>query len=272
MCGFAGVVAWADRFRVTREMIVGMSARVAHRGPDGEGILLNHEAEVTRGRPQVALAHRRLAILDLDPRSNQPFGDGQGRWVVFNGEIYNFRQLRAELSSLRPDYAWRTTGDTEVLLVAYLQWGGDCVRHLEGMFAFALWDEPQKSLLLARDRMGQKPLYVATVRDTTETAGDRVGAVAFASEVGALFALPWVDRSIDEAGLVEYLAWGHTSFAQGIYRGINQVAPGAIREAVDGKISRDVPYWSECEDGASRLTREERSALQEIPSRPRESW
>ncbi|HEY2584762.1 MAG TPA: asparagine synthase (glutamine-hydrolyzing) [Tepidisphaeraceae bacterium] len=247
MCGFAGVVAWADRFRATREMIGGMSARVAHRGPDGEGILLNHEVGVSRERPQVGLAHRRLAILDLDPRANQPFGDGQGRWVVFNGEIYNFRALRAELSSLRPDYNWRTTGDTEVLLVAYLQWGGECVRHFEGMFAFALWDEPQKSLLLARDRMGQKPLYVATVRDPEGDGGNRVGAVAFASEVGALFALPWVDRSIDHAGLVEYLAWGHTSFAQSIYRGIDQVAPGAIRVAVEGKISGDLPYWSERE-------------------------
>jgi asparagine synthase (glutamine-hydrolysing) len=265
MCGFAGVVTWSDRFRVTRELIAGMSARIAHRGPDGEGILLNHESEVSRGRPQVGLAHRRLAILDLDPRANQPFGDGQGRCVVFNGEIYNFRALRAELSSLRPEYAWRTTGDTEVLLVAYLQWGGECVRHFEGMFAFALWDEPQKSLLLARDRMGQKPLYVATVRDPSS---DVLGAIAFGSEVGALFALPWVDRSIDDAGLIEYLSWGHTSFAQSIYRGIDQVAPGAIRVAVDGKISADLPYWSERE--GERPGREgEAPAEPSFPGEPR---
>lgn len=250
MCGFAGVVTWSDRFRVAREMIGRMSARVAHRGPDGEGMLLNHESEVSRERPQVGLAHRRLAILDLDPRANQPFGDGQGRWVVFNGEIYNFRELRAELSSLRPDYAWRTTGDTEVLLAAYLQWGGDCVRHFEGMFAFALWDEPERSLLLARDRMGQKPLYVATIRDAGSDGGNRIGAIAFGSEVGALFALPWVDRSIDDAGLVEYLAWGHTCSARSIYRGIDQVAPGSIRVAVDGKMSADLPYWSEREGEA----------------------
>ena len=156
-----------------------MSARIAHRGPDGHGIHLDEAAAISPGRPQIGLVHRRLAILDLDPRANQPFADGHGRWIVFNGEIYNFRDLRTELSSLRPEQAWRTTGDTEVLLAAYAQWGGECVRRLEGMFAFAIWDATNQSLLLARDRMGQKPLYVAVPE------GSPVGAVAFASEIGA---------------------------------------------------------------------------------------
>src|SRR6266478_8190344 len=115
-----------------------MSARIAHRGPEGEGIYLNHEGAIDTGRPQVGLAHRRLAILDLDPRSNQPFTDGEGRWIVFNGEIYNFRELRAELSKLKPEYAWRTEGDTEVLLVAYDVWGEKSVEHLNGMFSFVV--------------------------------------------------------------------------------------------------------------------------------------
>ena len=141
MCGLAGVVAWDDRFRVDRETLARMSERIAHRGPDGEGLYLNHELQVTAGRPQVGLVHRRLAILDPDPRADQPFTDGRGRWIVFNGEIYNFRELRAELASLRPDYAWRTEGDTEVLLLAWDAWGERCVERLNGMFAFAVWDE-----------------------------------------------------------------------------------------------------------------------------------
>ena len=175
MCGFAGVVAWDDRYRVSRETLGRMGAAVAHRGPDGEGHYLNHEQEVTRERPQVALAFRRLAILDPDPRSNQPFTDGQ-HWLVFNGEIYNFRELRAELTTLDTSYQWRTTGDTEVLLRSYAVWGEACVEHLNGMFALAVWDEPRRELFLARDRMGQKPLYVA----------NSGGVVAFASEIAAL--------------------------------------------------------------------------------------
>jgi asparagine synthase (glutamine-hydrolysing) len=176
MCGFAGVVVWDDRYRVSPETLRKMSARIAHRGPDGEGYYINHQDEVTPDRPQVALAFRRLAILDPDPRSNQPFTDGR-HWLVFNGEIYNFRELRAELSRLRPDYQWRTTGDTEVLLAAYAQWGEECVEHLNGMFAFAVWDEREKTLFLARDRMGQKPLY---------SSRSDAGVLFFASELSAI--------------------------------------------------------------------------------------
>ena len=176
MCGFAGIVAWDDRYRVDRETLANMSARVAHRGPDGEGLYLNHEQEATPDRPQVGLVHRRLAVIDPDPRADQPFTDGRGRWVVYNGEIYNYRELRAGLKQLRPDYEWRTDCDTEVLLVAYDAWGEKCVEHFNGMFAFAVWDEVKGELYLARDRMGQKPLYVRQI----ETA------VYFASELRAI--------------------------------------------------------------------------------------
>jgi glucosamine 6-phosphate synthetase-like amidotransferase/phosphosugar isomerase protein len=141
MCGIAGVVTWDERCRTTRDTLARMSAAVAHRGPDGEGMWFNHEGEVSPGRPQAALAHRRLAIIDPDPRADQPFTDGHGRWIVFNGEIYNFRDLRHELTLLRPEYDWRTRCDTEVLLVAYAAWGPACVKRLNGMFAFAVWDE-----------------------------------------------------------------------------------------------------------------------------------
>lgn len=175
MCGIAGVIAWDDRYRVDRATLQRMSAHIAHRGPDGEGYYLNHDQEVTPDRPQCGFAFRRLAILDPDPRAMQPFTIGD-KTIVFNGEIYNFRELRAELTRLRPEYAWRTSGDTEVLLLAYDLWGEQCLQRLNGMFAFAVWDERDKSLFLARDRMGQKPLYV---RKLDQTA-------CFASELGAM--------------------------------------------------------------------------------------
>lgn len=239
MCGFAGVVVWDEAFRVSRDALERMSARIAHRGPDGEGLHLCDRESLSPANPQVGLVHRRLAILDLDARANQPFTDQRGRWIVFNGEIYNFRELRAELSKLQSDYPWRTTCDTEVLLAAYAQWGGECVRRLEGMFAFAIWDEPNKSLLLARDRMGQKPLYVG------RASGGQAGAIAFASEIGALRPLSWVSHEIDQAALVEYLAWGHTSSARSIYHGVDQLVPGSICVATEAKVSADIPYWPE---------------------------
>ena len=160
---------------------------------------------------RVGMVHRRLAILDLDPRANQPFADEAGRVIVFNGEIYNFRAVRESL----PDQKWRTECDTEALLAAYATWGEGCLDRLNGMFAFAVWDPREGRLFLARDRMGQKPLYYA--------AGPE--AVAFASEPAALLEVPWVDVSVDAQGVADYLMWGHTPRGS-IYRGIGKVAPG----------------------------------------------
>ncbi|HTW95392.1 MAG TPA: asparagine synthase (glutamine-hydrolyzing) [Tepidisphaeraceae bacterium] len=212
MCGFAGVVAFDHTRAVSREVLMRMSACIAHRGPDGEGIWISPEHSPG---PRVALAHRRLAILDLDPRSNQPFTNGR-HWLVFNGEIYNFRELRHELYR----YDWKTTGDTEVILAAYEKWGTDCVKHLNGMYALAIWSPARDGLFLARDRMGQKPLMVAV------KAGEngRIDAVAFASEVGALLPVEWVDRTIDTQSLVEYLRWGY-SRGRTMFRGIQSVLP-----------------------------------------------
>ncbi|MFT3784828.1 MAG: hypothetical protein QM770_01510 [Tepidisphaeraceae bacterium] len=142
-----------------------MSAAIAHRGPDGEGLWFNRDPEdptpITTDRPQVALAFRRLAILDPDPCAMQPMTTPDGRYtIVFNGEIYNYRELRAELDALAAEektskletrnskLPWRTTGDTEVLLHAYTTWGPDCLHKLNGMFALAIWDEQEKSLFL----------------------------------------------------------------------------------------------------------------------------
>ena len=238
MCGFAGVVVWDERFRVSRETLERMSARIAHRGPDGEGLYLSPEAPVTPDRPQVGLAFRRLAILDLSPRANQPFTDNEGRWLVFNGEIYNFRELRAELSRVKPDYPWRTTGDAEVLQIAYDVWGEKCVEHLNGMFAFAVWDERKKSLFLARDRMGQKPLYFAV-----SECAPRLGAVAFASELHALRAVPWFAGELCDEALAQYLRWGCIGNESTIYLGAEKLAAGMWRSFRADERGGDYYFW-----------------------------
>jgi asparagine synthase (glutamine-hydrolysing) len=247
MCGLAGVVVWDERFRVTRETLSRMSAKIAHRGPDGEGVYLNHEQQVTPDHPQVGLVHRRLAIIDPDPHANQPFTDHAGRWIVFNGEIYNFHELRAQLEKLRPDYVWRTICDTEALLIAYDVWGEACLEKLNGMYAFAIWDEPKKELFLARDRMGQKPLYYACVKrsgepwvtmDVEEFAPAEagvpwkrsvqkfdIGAIAFASEITALRPVPWVDWSIDQTQISAYLAFGYTRAPRTVFSSIGAAPP-----------------------------------------------
>ena len=218
MCGFAGVVARTDRYRTSRETLAKMSAAIAHRGPDGKGVFFNHEDEITPDRPQCALAFRRLAVLDPDPRSMQPFTIGS-KTLVFNGEIYNYRELRKELTTLRPDYAWRTSGDTEVLLTAYKVWGESCVEHLNGMFAFAVWDEADHSLYLARDRMGQKPLYY--------TIGEE--RIAFASELSALKCVSfWTEvATVDDESLVEFLHLGYVSGDRTIYSGVRNLMSSA---------------------------------------------
>jgi asparagine synthase (glutamine-hydrolysing) len=229
MCGFAGVVTWDDRYRVSPETLAKMSAAVAHRGPDGEGAHINHQDEVTSDRPQVAMAFRRLAILDPDPRSNQPFTDGRF-WLVFNGEIYNFRELRKELAGLRPEYQWRTSGDTEVLLCAFAVWGEKCVEHLNGMFAFVIWDERERSLFLARDRMGQKPLYVA----------EKEGVIAFASEVAALRNLTWINWRLYSDGLGSYLRYGCTDR---FFYGCHQLAPSFTQTQPAGSMGHERCYF-----------------------------
>jgi asparagine synthase (glutamine-hydrolysing) len=253
MCGFAGVIAWDERYRVSKETLAKMSAAIAHRGPDGEGFHINHDHNITPENPQVALAFRRLAILDPDPRSNQPFTDGR-HWLVFNGEIYNFRELKKELSILKPEYEWRTTGDTEVLLCAYSVWGEKCVEHLNGMFAFAVWDEVKRELFCSIDRMGQKPLYFAAITTSgkpwtglrpeaskMDNDGNEMGeiqpplaAIGFASELPALRVLPWLGEEIDLAAIAAYLRWGYIPAPVTSWVGIRKFSPstkGSISQA-----------------------------------------
>jgi len=164
-----------------------MTDSIAHRGPDGEGVFID---------ASVALGHRRLAILDLSPAGAQPMQTGDGRYILtYNGEIYNFRELRIELEAA--GHAFRSTSDSEVLLKAYVQWGEACVERFNGMFAFAIWDKRKQSLFLARDRYGIKPLYYAFFGNT----------FLFGSEQKAILAHPVAQRDLDYEALLEYFTF-----------------------------------------------------------------
>ncbi len=194
-----------------------MGEAVAHRGPDGRDIWMD-------GR--CGLAFARLAVLDLDPRAMQPMTDGKRR-LVFNGEIYNFRELRAELDKICPEYQWKTSGDSEVILRAYDAWGDACVDKFNGMFALAIWEPQTGAIFLARDRMGQKPLYFSV----------RSGGLAFASELPALRAVPWINWEIDPASVDEYLQTGYIAAPATIYRDVAKLSPGNwMRCAADGSV------------------------------------
>lgn len=231
-----------------------MQERILHRGPDDQGRWMGGGG----GRAAVGLVHCRLAVIDLDHRACQPMADRSGRLrLVFNGEIYNYRELRKELADepaasqpgddkiaahaegvsappLTPGsrqdataQAWRTESDTEVILAAYARWGTQCVDHLSGMFAFALWDLERQTLFLARDRMGQKPLYVAFDSDT-------LSAVAFGSELPAVLAPAWVSRQLNLQALGDYLAWGYIPSPATIYQGVQSLPPGCCMEITRG--------------------------------------
>src|SRR5262249_19109231 len=173
MCGIFGVFGVPDRGPVDREVLRRMSESLAARGPDGGGIYT---------AASLGIGMRRLSIIDLDTGDQPLANEDRSIWVVFNGEIYNYRELTAAL--VERGHRFSTRSDTEVLVHLYEQDGESCVERLRGMFAFALWDEPRRTLLLARDRLGIKPLYYA---ETPE------GAV-FGSELKALIQSPWLSR------------------------------------------------------------------------------
>jgi asparagine synthase (glutamine-hydrolysing) len=221
MCGISGVINLnlAAVPRLPQRLQV-MNNLLRHRGPDGEGTWVHP-------RSHVGLAHRRLSIIDLSPAGAQPMTDRAGNWVVFNGEIYNYRELRAELGA--DNFA--TQSDTETILLAYRKWGAACLAHLRGMFAFALWDEAQQTLFCARDRFGIKPFYYAELGEL----------FSFASEAKAL--LPFVPRiDTDRAALAEYLTFQFTIGDHTLFAGIRQLLPGHCVTIKHGRttVSR---YW-----------------------------
>ena len=220
MCGIAGGyhLAGLPVDRLGRRLVV-MNHLLRHRGPDGEGVW-------THERAHAGFAHRRLSIIDLD-HGDQPMADEGGNWITFNGEIYNYIELRRELGADR----FRTSSDTEVILHAYRRWGRDCVDHLRGMFAFALWDEERGELFCARDRFGIKPFYYAVVDDV----------LYFASEIKAL--LPMIPQiAIDMPGLRDYMAFQFCLAGKTLFEGVRELLPGHRLVAAGGRVDVE-RYW-----------------------------
>ena len=205
MCGIAGLAS--STVPVDPVLLASMRDTMIHRGPDDRGAWISADR-------RIGLAHRRLAVLDLSASAHQPMGDAaRGLCMVFNGEIYNFQELRGELESL--GHAFRSTGDTEVVLAAYAQWGSECLDRLEGMFAIAIHDSARDTLFLARDRSGEKPLYYR----------HHGHGFAFASELKALMADRTLARDVDPDALRDYLAYGYVIGARSMLRGISKLPP-----------------------------------------------
>lgn len=222
MCGIAGFVRNDDQ-NADRGVIERMTATLAHRGPDGDGFFVSGP---------VALGHRRLAIID-PARGVQPMGNEDGSiQVTYNGELYNELELRPWLE--RRGHRYRTSCDTESLVHLYEEHGADFVRDLNGMFALALWDAPRRRLLLARDRMGQKPLYYAATPD---------GGLVFGSEPKALLQHPDIPRRLDPAGLSRYLFYEYVPSPGSIWQGIQKL-PQAHVLIWEGGRFRVVRYWT----------------------------
>jgi asparagine synthase (glutamine-hydrolysing) len=198
-----------------------MNRHIAHRGPDAEGVWTHNFC---------VLGHRRLSIIDTSAAGNQPFHlIEKGLTVVFNGEIYNYLELRKELEST---HTFTTQTDTEVILAAYSKWGIDCVAHFFGMFAFALWDEKQSQLLIARDRLGVKPLYYT----------DTEHGFVFASEIRAILSTGWIERRIDANAAADYLRYQTVHAPNTIIEGIQMLMPGH-RMVIDAKGIHTERWW-----------------------------
>lgn len=221
MCGITGLYQWADDPDVVQTRVRDMCQAIVHRGPDDEGIFVG---------PSIGLGMRRLSIIDVDG-GHQPIQNEDGSVsVVFNGEIYNFQSLREELE--RRGHRFKTRTDTEVIVHAYEEDGPDCVKHFNGIFTFAIWDHRRRRLVLARDRMGVKPLYYV-----------QIGAkLAFASEVKALLTLPEVSRVLDPLAAAQYFRLGFVPAPNTLFEGIRKIPAGWRLIAEKGRVELQ-RYW-----------------------------
>jgi len=226
MCGIAGVVSF-DGELVAPELLRRMIDVIGHRGPDANGVYT--DGPVGAGG-SVGLAHARLSIIDLSG-GQQPMPNGdRSLWITFNGEIFNYVELREDL--IRKGYKFATHSDTEVILHMYEDKGEECVRHFNGQWAFAIWDAKRRKLFLSRDRAGVRPLFYA----------HQAGALMFASEIKSILAHPAVERAIDLEALDQVFTFWHTLPPRTMFKGICELPPGHSMGVEDGKV-RVWPYW-----------------------------
>ena len=221
MCGLCGVLNFDGQAPVDREGLAAMTATLRQRGPDDLGYYLSGP---------VGLGHRRLSIIDLET-GHQPLSNEDGSiWIVYNGELYNYPEIRASLE--KAGHRFATTSDTEVIVHAYEEYGADCLVAMNGMFAFAIWDSQRRRLLLARDRLGIKPLYYARLPQ----------CLVFGSEVKALLAHPHFERRLDITALNLYLSLEYVPTPYSIFAGVHKLPPGHFL-LVEGSDLRPQRYW-----------------------------
>ena len=225
MCGICGILNLNDGNGISEELLIAMRDTMTHRGPDDAGLYISANGKI-------GLGHRRLSIIDLSPRAKQPMSNEDGTiWVVFNGEIYNYKSLRERLN--QKGHVFKSDSDTEVIIHLYEEKGIDCVHDLEGMFAFALWDEKEERLFLVRDRIGIKPLYYTQINNK----------ILFASEIKALLADPDVPRSVNEEAFYHYLSFLTTPAPDTLFEGIKKLPGGCwLQVSADGQIKEE-RYW-----------------------------
>lgn len=225
MCGIAGIFHLSEQKQIDADLIAQMNDRQIHRGPDAGDYFFD---------PGVALAHRRLSIIDLEGSPQPMLSADKRACVVFNGEIYNFKELHKELSE--KGYTFNTHGDTETILNAWLEWGEDCVHKLRGMFAFAIWDREKECLFMARDRMGIKPFFY-TLMDN--------GEFVFGSELKVITAHPQFDKQLRDSTIEDYFTFGYVPEPFTIYQHAFKLAPGHKLTLQKGmkSLPEPVEYW-----------------------------
>ncbi|HEV8722973.1 MAG TPA: asparagine synthase (glutamine-hydrolyzing) [Candidatus Binatia bacterium] len=224
MCGIYGYVSRNDK--INPEMLRAMGRALAHRGPDDEGEMIQNTGAVSAG-----LGHKRLSIIDLSQAGKQPMAnEDETLWITLNGEIYNYQELRNELED--KGHRFRSRSDTEVVVHLYEESGTRCLDKLSGMFAFAIWDSKKKSLFLARDRVGKKPLHYCATD----------GGIIFASEIKALLQHPGVSHDLDLKALSKYLSYEYVPAPDTIFRSIKKLEPGHYLLHENGE-SHCFPYW-----------------------------
>ncbi|HQS83365.1 MAG: asparagine synthase (glutamine-hydrolyzing) [Alphaproteobacteria bacterium 16-39-46] len=222
MCGIAGIFNFNDQ-TVAYSQLKAMTDAIAHRGPDGEGHYIDE---------YVGLGHRRLAIIDLSPAGHQPMQTQDGRFTItYNGEVYNFKELRIQLEALGHQFHSHT--DTEVILNAYAEWGHNCLNKFNGMFAFAIWDKKEKKLFLARDRYGIKPFYYCKA--------DR--SIIFSSEIKAIVASGLYESKLDKEGLVEYLTFQNFFTNKTLFKDVKMLMPGHYAYVDERGKFENHQYW-----------------------------
>lgn len=241
MCGIAGYAGSFEK-SFAHQIISKMTCAVAHRGPDAAGVFVGEN---------IALGHRRLSIIDLSETANQPMTDNSGRFtIVFNGEIYNFAEVKVKLK----DYDFKTNSDTEVLLAAYIKNGEKCLNELNGMFAFAIWDARDKSLFIARDRLGEKPLYYFHSAEQ----------FVFASEIRAVLEAGCAPRALDRAALNEYLQFYSIAAPRTLIKNVRMLMPGSFARFQAG-VFKETKYWSLIPpDDAAKVQTDYKSATRRV--------